>query len=418
MLNQLKEKYQKYSKLSFMSIFFVAVSLLSVTFAWFAFSGLVSSNIDVNVKAWYIEFKKGDTTVSNQFIIPVTDLEPGMELQFESIDINNIGDDDATLSYEISYARIFDDEYSSMSSEYSDGKLEDMLAHDYPFHINISKSTNTIGKQTGTGHLDVSVSWPLDSGNDEADTEWGLKALDFVNSENEKFNADNNYVVRNSLQIIIKISAEQLTVNNESYDIYYPLGRNMMYDISENKLCTTASSTCINTYVIDTDNKIGDSTVRVIPYAATSDSATLTDYANFDSVFNSLKGNYNVEIEKLKLEDLLNIISRDIRHSELILPGLSPQLIGNLTYPGRLDIEKIKATGEAFYAYDRQGFDYISTANCIWLDNDYFDDSTKAFAFNFDSSYVEGTRNMIYGKDKTESCKVLPVLVLSKNDLN
>ena len=47
---------KKHLKLNIMSLFFVAVSLLSITLAWFAYSGIANTATEVDVKAWYIEF--------------------------------------------------------------------------------------------------------------------------------------------------------------------------------------------------------------------------------------------------------------------------------------------------------------------------------------------------------------------------
>ena len=56
-------------RLSIMSITFMIISFISVTLAWFAYSGLSKVDTDVMVKSWYIEFKKGDDVVSKDIII-------------------------------------------------------------------------------------------------------------------------------------------------------------------------------------------------------------------------------------------------------------------------------------------------------------------------------------------------------------
>ena len=55
---KIKKRRRSYLKLNIMSLFFTAVSFISVTLAWFAYSGLVTTQTEVNVKAWYIEFNK------------------------------------------------------------------------------------------------------------------------------------------------------------------------------------------------------------------------------------------------------------------------------------------------------------------------------------------------------------------------
>ena len=50
----MEKRHKVYLKLNLMSIFFIVVSFISVTLAWFAYSGLASVATEVNVKAWYI----------------------------------------------------------------------------------------------------------------------------------------------------------------------------------------------------------------------------------------------------------------------------------------------------------------------------------------------------------------------------
>ena len=127
---------RKHLKLNIMSLFFVAVSLLSITLAWFAYSGIANTATEVDVKAWYIEFSKNNETVSNEVVLSLNDIYPGMEEVTEKIDIKNLGDTDAKLDYSIESARILDDELKS--SDNSTAQVLDELSHDYPFHINIS----------------------------------------------------------------------------------------------------------------------------------------------------------------------------------------------------------------------------------------------------------------------------------------
>jgi hypothetical protein len=54
----MKKKTKLYLRLNLISLFFVAVSFISVTLAWFVYSGLSTVKTEVNVKAWYIELEK------------------------------------------------------------------------------------------------------------------------------------------------------------------------------------------------------------------------------------------------------------------------------------------------------------------------------------------------------------------------
>ena len=62
----MKKKTKLYLRLNLISLFFVAVSFISVTLAWFVYSGLSRVTTEVAVKAWYIEIKK---TNANAFAL-------------------------------------------------------------------------------------------------------------------------------------------------------------------------------------------------------------------------------------------------------------------------------------------------------------------------------------------------------------
>ena len=88
-------------RLSIMSITFMVISFISVTLAWFAYSGLSKVDTDVTVKSWYIEFKRGEEVATKDIVISLDDVKPGMETKTEEIVINNKGDSDASIKYKI-----------------------------------------------------------------------------------------------------------------------------------------------------------------------------------------------------------------------------------------------------------------------------------------------------------------------------
>ena len=186
-----ERKKRIYMKLNLVSLFFTAVSFISVTLAWFAYSGLVTTQTEVGVKAWQIEFDNNGSAVSNNVVIALDDIYPGMDIMSETINIKNKGDSDAMINYKIKQLRILDEviDVSDVSL------LEDELAHKYPFHINMNLTNSYANAHDGSGKFTVSVSWPLDSNDDEADTEWGNKAYEFQSAEAKKLKDDSTYVV-------------------------------------------------------------------------------------------------------------------------------------------------------------------------------------------------------------------------------
>ena len=120
-----------------------------------------------------------------------------MDIKSETIDIKNSGDSSAMISYKIKSVRILDEVYEIADNE----QIQDILAHEYPFHINMDLSRNFANAHDGTGNFVVSVSWPLDSGDDALDTEWGTKAYEFQSGEANKLKADENY----QLEVLLKL---------------------------------------------------------------------------------------------------------------------------------------------------------------------------------------------------------------------
>ena len=65
----MNRKYKTYLKLNVMSLFFIAISSISVTLAWFAYTGIANVATEIDVKSWLIEFQKNEQTVSNNIVI-------------------------------------------------------------------------------------------------------------------------------------------------------------------------------------------------------------------------------------------------------------------------------------------------------------------------------------------------------------
>lgn len=397
-------------KVSLMTIVFTVISLISVTLAWFAYSGMSKASLDVNVKAWYIELEKNGQKISNQIVISLDNVYPGMETYSEMIKIKNGGDSDAFIKYSLDSVRIFNEDkvINENSTELDLLRLEDELSQDYPFHINMSLDKNFAKAKNDEATFNISISWPLDSGNDEADGEWGNRAYSFQNNEKSMKESDASYVIRPSIKIIVNLTAEQYIEGNDSPDLNYPLGRAMLYDVVNQKECDSVSETCLNTSVIDVKNKVGDSTVTLLPYMESIDE--MAEYANYDSVYNNKVSTWNVQTRKLVLEDLIKPISKDVVNSVIVSNDLSDRIIGNVLYTNRLDrqISDFSNKGKSYkFSNDIR---WVLSSDCYWINTSY--DNDKMFAGVSNMEY-----STIYGKNKTERCKVVPVILADKSTL-
>lgn len=398
------KKYKRYLKLNIMSLFFTGVSFISITLAWFAYSGLATVDTVINVKAWQIEFKKGENKQDSLINVTLNDVSPGMQVKSEVININNLGDDDAAIDYEIKSARIFDNVITASSQE----ELEDILSHNYPFKINMSLSDRHANAHDGTGEFTVSVSWPLDSGDDKSDSDWGKKAYDFNKAEIDKQKADNTYQIRPSISIAISLKAEQYLSSADNADPEFKLGTIVLYDYKNNVKCTAVSTTCIKSYVIDTNNKIGDTKVTLLPDLYNTYSEPVV-YEKYSTAYNTVTSGWTVIKEGLKVEHILPIISRDVINSVMMRPPKSSEMIGNLNYSTRLtDYITSTVNQNGYYRFLNTQFPFLTTSKCYWLDTNY--SSTHQFALK----KVDEEFSKVYNEAKTTKCSVIPVAKVDK----
>ena len=409
----MKKRHKLYLKLNLVSLVFIVVSLIFTTLAWFAYSGLSSLDTEIGVKAWYIELSKNGEAVSNNVVISIPTIYPGMDTITEKINIQNHGDSIAQVKYDILSARILDTEYNTEgNNNITSNDLETSLSHNYPFHININLSNYVVESNVGTATFEVSASWPLDGGNDTLDSQWGTKAYEFNQSEQNKLKNNPDYDVEAPIQVVIKVTAEQYVEGDNASSIDYAFGNTLLYDVVEDNFCTKVSDTCLSTTVIDENNKLGDETITVIPNILNK--FTESTFDNYNDTLNSVAFNWNVEYSALTAGDILKIISKDIESSNMITPTLSNIIVGSMNSSTRVDEKLNKASslnGYFEFMNDKFKFLYDSSGSCYWTMTDY--NTLKGYAF----SKIDAGKSKLYGESKTTSCQVLPVIKITKKDL-
>ena len=409
----MKARHKAYLRVNLISLIFVIVSFISVTLAWFAFSGLANVSTEIGVKAWYIELEKDGVAVSNDIVISLSAIYPGMDTVSEIVSIRNLGDSDAQVNYSITSARILgkeEDDYvvdgETVTSEY----VEEILAHEYPFRINMNLTKNYVLSKGEESFFEVSVSWPLDSDRDALDSLWGTEAYKFYLDEEEKKAADPNYKIRAPIHIVISVAAEQFVESDSASDIRYNLGDTILFDVVNNNRCTEVNATCLETYVIDVNNKLGDDVVTLLPDPSRTYLADT--YSNYNSTFESLTNNWTVNKRPLLVEDMLGIISTDIINSFLIRENLSDKIIGNLKYGNRMETEIDRAVNyNGHYRFVNERFDYLRASGCYWTNTEY--NVFEAFAVKA----TDENTSRVYGESKSSSCNVVPVIEVSKSNL-
>ena len=405
----MKARYKRYLKVYMIPIIFIATSFIFTTFAWFAYSGLRKVSTEVDVKAWYIELSKSGDVVTNDIVITLDDVYPGMETVDEIVNIENKGDSDAKLSYKIVSARILDSSISGDALE-NNQFLSDTLSHEYPFHVNIDLSKNFIKSGGDTSTFEVSVSWPLDSGNDSIDSLWGMNAYNFQQSEQGKVVDNPNYEVRPAVQIVISIVAEQFIDTNTSSDMRYALGDTILYDVLLNKRCYSVSETCLSTTVIDANNTLGDVNVTLLP--SLYGNYLSSSFNDYNSKLQEFTSNWSSPTRGLSVDDLLYVVSKDVTNTLLNGDNLSPQIVGYLGYENRINSEINKAISfNGYYTFLNDRYNYLVHSGCYWTTTAY--DNDNGFAFG----KLNELKSEIYGKLKSDECKVIPVIIAPKNNL-
>ncbi len=193
------------------SVAFFAVSMIAITLAWFAYTNTISSNFNVNLKSWNIKITKNNTEISNSFTIDLDEVYPGMTDFSETYSIKNEGDLNAKIDYNITYFRVFNDEITL-----NDDITFYEITRDYPFKLSFEESSRYL-PSGATRNFTVSCTWPLDSGNDQLDTQYGELAFAFQQQEQQHHTQDPSYVVRPGIELKVEIVVSQYIDETNSF---------------------------------------------------------------------------------------------------------------------------------------------------------------------------------------------------------
>lgn len=191
------KKKRLFKRVRLRTIFLLAITLASNSFAWFIYTTKVSSNITAKVREWNVTFDVNGTSVVKTIEINVDSLYPGMETYTQTLTASNSGGAKAQITYEVLSGNILGDDL--MNLNYSNDELLDYLANNYPFSINFIVSNDIIDLNSEET-ITIVVSWPYESGDDENDTYWGNLAHTFHES-----NPDTS-----SINLKVKITAYQI----------------------------------------------------------------------------------------------------------------------------------------------------------------------------------------------------------------
>ena len=188
---------KKKRKYRLRTIFLLALTLASNSFAWFIYSTRVSSDITAKVRSWNVNFEIGDGDAEEYIEILIDSLYPGMNEYSKTLKAANHGEADAEISYNIEQAEVLGDNLKNLSL--TDEQILNKLRNDYPFKITFDVSNKTVSAGGGEATITINIKWPYESGDDEKDTYWGRLAYDF----------NNNNPNTPNIKLVVKITAVQ-----------------------------------------------------------------------------------------------------------------------------------------------------------------------------------------------------------------
>lgn len=190
-------KRKIFKKVRLRTIFLLAITLASNSFAWFIYTTKVSSSITAKVREWNVTFDINGAVVEKIIEMNVDSLYPGMPTYSQTLTASNSGGAKAEITYEIVKADVLGTDLMALG--YDNNHLFNYLANNYPFSITLTVS-NPIINLHSEENITISISWPYESGDDETDTYWGTEAHAFHTA-----NPDTP-----SISLIIKITAYQI----------------------------------------------------------------------------------------------------------------------------------------------------------------------------------------------------------------
>lgn len=345
----MKRLIKNAKKVNFASVMFLVLSLVSTTFAWFAFSNIVDNDMNIDIKAWKVNITDEDALITNKIDINLDSFYPGVEMNTKTITISNDGDLPSMISYKINYMRVFNEEFDVSNQEV----LFDRLAHEFPFTIDFSLDKEYLDVDESV-KFTYSIGWPLDSGNDSIDAMWGNDAYDFLFEETQKYNADNTYKVRDCIKIEVELVVEQFVDDGTNgYDVNYAYGKNKYLNVSTLDNCLLGDANCYKHYVIEENNLSADPTVLMMA----------SPIENYSTSYYNQTGNNIIDVNTL-----LNMISRDVINTKIVRPGLSNRVLGRANddkYYSAI-LTDLKNNG-GYIEFSTSNFDFLRSGDCYWV---------------------------------------------------
>ena len=179
------------------NIIVLIILLTSNTFAWFIYATKVQNEMSAHVGAWDILFEAGDSPIVDYINVSIDNMYPGMEDFHYELKAYNKSEVGASLTYTLLSADIMGDVYYTKEGrneaneevterDLTSEELIKVLKDNYPFKFDFSVSSSNLDADIGEAFYYIDANWPFESGNDELDTKWGIKASEYKKQHPDK----------------------------------------------------------------------------------------------------------------------------------------------------------------------------------------------------------------------------------------
>lgn len=228
---------QKFNKIksTILKLSLIMLNFIFATFAWFTYTMMLDPTVEVNLSAWQVDFKDTTGSLGTSMQFQVGEFYPGMTDYKKEIQIENLGDRAANITYQIEKLKILGKPYTVKQTP-QEGDAEDTLyasettdeetgmavikilndSSKFPFEI-ILTHTPEIGTENeenpnqNKGTFEICFTWPYEiTGTEEEieaknnlDTQWGYNIANFYQTQQE---GDNTQGIEIELQAV----AEQI----------------------------------------------------------------------------------------------------------------------------------------------------------------------------------------------------------------
>ena len=120
-----------------------------------------------------------DGVASSSITVTVDNIYPGMPTFTRTVRVNNRGEMAADLGYEVSRLKVLNNTYTAGNGGNTSDNIKTRMQNNYPFSINVTTDRQTVAANNGTADYTITITWPYESGDDDADTYWGNQAYSF-----------------------------------------------------------------------------------------------------------------------------------------------------------------------------------------------------------------------------------------------